>query len=85
MTRSSSVAPLVAETVSVSDEELREARTVSPEPVKDPAHIRIPKPTGKVGHPERGGYKLRAVLSVEPTLYCDLVVCTSRHCSASTG
>jgi hypothetical protein len=63
-----------ADTASVASVELEEGRSLSPEPIKDTTRVRIPKPTGEVGRPERGGYNLRTVLSANPTLYNEVLV-----------
>jgi hypothetical protein len=62
-----------ADTASVVSEELNESRSLSPEPIKDTTRVRIPKPTGEVGRPERGGYKLRSALSGNPPIYNEIL------------
>jgi hypothetical protein len=73
--RKSSQANSLANTASVNSVELEEGRSLSPDPIKDTTCVHIPKPTGEVGRPERGGYNLRAVLSANPTLYNEVLVC----------
>jgi hypothetical protein len=70
----SSRANSFADTASVASVELEEGCSLSPEPIKDTTHVRIPKPTGEVSCPERGGYNLRTVLSANLTLYNEVLV-----------
>ena len=81
-----------ADTSSVVSAEIAEARSVSPE-ISD-GRVRIPKPPGEVGRPERGGYSLRATLDGDPVLYQQLLVRFTTHsfeylnsggCPAATG
>jgi hypothetical protein len=70
----SSRANLLTDTALVASAELEEGCSLSPEPIKDTTRVRIPKPTGEVGHPEQGGYNLHTVLSANPTLYNEILV-----------